>query len=99
MNSNLLLALPAISIILGTIIYHFINKSNNLIDKKPKVKESKLEIELIYEKHYVDQNIKNLETSLIIENTDSGRILINEQLAIMRRYSNVLAIRIDLIGK
>ena len=70
-----------------------------LICSLSEIQEPNEQSKLVYEKAALDINLKKLEDLLIVEQSEIGRILIHEQLAIMRRYSNVLAVRIALNGK
>ena len=101
MNTNLVIAIIIIlAFCIGFMVLYFSHKSGiNMADSScENIKEPNIESKLVYEKAALDINLKKLEDLLIVEQSEIGRILIHEQLAIMRRYSNVLAVRIALSG-
>ena len=69
-----------------------------------KIQEPSNQSKLVYEKTNLDARIKSLEDYLASDLTvgsniiEVRKVLITEQLAVMRRYSNVLAVRIALNG-
>ena len=91
-----LILISVANITLCYFIWILIKPSKKQTDEKIEIQEPNEQSKLVYEKAALDINLKKLEDLLIVEQSEIGRILIHEQLAIMRRYSNVLAVRIAL---
>ena len=99
MTSTLLLTIASITALAVIYIcWYFISPAGNLIDEKMLSEFPISQNKLAYEKSSLDINIKKLDELLIIEQHEIGRMLIIDQLGVMRRYSNVLAVRIALSG-
>ena len=68
-------------------------------DENIKIQEPSNQSKLVYEKTNLDARIKSLEAYLASDLTEVRKVLITEQLYVMRRYSNILSVRIALNEK
>lgn len=100
MNSILqFILIMLIASIFFYLFLRYIKKLNKTLDEKVQTNKPKFVSVLVYEKAGLDISIRDIEENLSYEKSEISRILIHEQLGLMRRYSNVLAMRIALSGK
>ena len=108
MNTDLVVTFIIIlAFCIGFMVLYFSHKSgiNRAESENIKIQEPNEQSKLVYEKNNLDARIKSLEDYLASDLTAGSnitevrKVLITEQLAVMRRYSNVLAVRIALNGR